>query len=54
MSVSMYERSIPVFVGYLDNLSAIFTKAAAHCVTKKIDESVLVNARLYSDFFKKG
>ena len=49
MSVSMYESSIPIFVRYLDNLSAILTKAAAHCVTKNIDQSVLVNARLYPD-----
>jgi len=49
MSVSMYENSVTVFVRYLDNLSAILTKAAAHCVTKEIDESVLINARLYPD-----
>jgi hypothetical protein len=51
MSLSMYQASIPVFIRILGNLSAILDKAAAHAEAKKIDPSVLVNARLAPDMF---
>ena len=51
MTLSMYEASIPVFIHDLKNLSVILTKAAAYAQTKKIDESVLINARLAPDMF---
>jgi hypothetical protein len=47
----MYAMSVPVFVRMLGNLSAIFDKAAAHAEAKKIEPSVLVNARLFPDMF---
>lgn len=47
----MYQASIPVFIHGLKNLSGILTKAAAYADTKKIDESVLINARLAPDMF---
>jgi hypothetical protein len=49
MSISMYQASVPVFVRALENLSAILHKGAAHAEAKKIDPSVLINARLYPD-----
>jgi hypothetical protein len=49
MAISMYQASAPVFIKLLGNLKAILEKAAAHAAAKKIDESVLVNARLYPD-----
>ena len=49
MSISMYQASVPVFIRALENLSAILHKAVAHAEAKKIDPSVLVNARLYPD-----
>ncbi|MEO5558801.1 MAG: DUF1993 domain-containing protein [Dokdonella sp.] len=49
MSISMYQASVPVFIRALENLSAILHKAAAHAEAKKIDPSVLVNARLFPD-----
>ncbi len=49
MSLSMYQASVPVFVKILTNLRAILEKAAAHAQAKKIDETVLVEARLYPD-----
>ena len=49
MAITMYQASAPVFIKLLGNLKAILEKAAAHAVAKKIDESVLVNARLYPD-----
>jgi len=51
MALSMYQASVPVFIHGLNNLSAILTKAETHATAKKIDPSVLVNARLYPDMF---
>ncbi len=49
MSISMYSAGIPVIVRYLNNLSAILDKAAAHCAARKIDPSVIINFRLSPD-----
>ncbi|MFL6652302.1 MAG: DUF1993 family protein [Sulfurifustaceae bacterium] len=51
MKISMYQASVPVFVRGLTNLAAILDKAAAHAEARKIDPSVLINARLYPDMF---
>jgi hypothetical protein len=51
MSISMYLASVPPILHTLTNLRAILEKAASHAETKKIDPSVLVNARLYPDMF---
>jgi hypothetical protein len=51
MTISMYQASVPVFIRMLTNLKRILGKAAAHAQAKKIDESVLLNARLYPDMF---
>jgi hypothetical protein len=51
MSLSMYQASVPTFIRALNNLSAILAKAATYAETKKIDPSVLVNARLAPDMF---
>lgn len=51
MTLSMYRASIPTFVHGLTNLSAILSKAESHAAAKKIDPSVLLNARLYPDMF---
>ncbi|MGH8630958.1 MAG: DUF1993 domain-containing protein [Burkholderiales bacterium] len=51
MPSSMYRSSIPVFIRAFGNLSAILGKAAAHAEARKIDPSVLVNARLAPDMF---
>ncbi len=49
MTLSMYQASVPVFVRALTNLKSILEKGAAHAHAKKIDESVLLGARLYPD-----
>lgn len=49
MKISMYQASVPVFIRMLNNLTAILDKGATHAEAKKIDPSVLVNARLYPD-----
>lgn len=51
MSLSMYQASIPVFIRLLGNLSAILDKAAAYAQAKKIEPSVLIDARLAPDMF---
>jgi hypothetical protein len=49
MTLSMYQASVPLFIRMLTNLKAVLQKAAAHAQARKIDEAVLVNARLYPD-----
>ena len=51
MALSMYQASVPVFIRMLTNLRAILDKAASHAQAKKIDESALLDARLYPDMF---
>ncbi|MEP7181362.1 MAG: DUF1993 domain-containing protein [Betaproteobacteria bacterium] len=51
MTLSMFQASIPVFVRTLTNLKGILDKAVAHAQARKIDESVLLAARLYPDMF---
>jgi len=51
MTLSMYQASTPAFIRTLESMSAILDKAAAHAAAKKIDPSVLVNARLAPDMF---
>ena len=51
MSLSMYQAGIPVIVRYLNNLSTLIDKAAAHCAARKIEPAVLVNFRLTPDMF---
>jgi hypothetical protein len=47
----MYAASVPPMIRSLTNLRSILEKAAAHAESKKIEPSVLVNARLYPDMF---
>ncbi len=47
----MYQELVPVAIRQLENLSNILNKGAAHAAAKKIDESVLINARLFPDMF---
>ena len=51
MSNSMYVAAVPPIIRSLSNLRAILEKAAAYAEAKKIDPSVLINARLYPDMF---
>jgi hypothetical protein len=51
MAFSMSRASLPVFEIGLNALSANLDKAAAFAAAKKIDPSVLVNARLAPDMF---
>ena len=51
MTISMYQASVPPFIRALNNLAAILEKGAAHAQARKIDETVLLNSRLYVDMF---
>ncbi|MCK9608782.1 MAG: DUF1993 domain-containing protein [Methylomonas sp.] len=51
MSAFMYAVTVPPILRSLANLRAILKKAIAHAEQKKIDPSVLVNARLYPDMY---
>lgn len=51
MPTSLYQASVPQFLRMLGNLKGILEKAAAHAAAKKIDEGVLLNARLFPDMF---
>ena len=51
MTLSMYQACVPPCIHALQNLSAILTKAENYAQSRKIDPSVLINARLYPDMF---
>ncbi len=51
MPTSMHKNAVPTITRALTNLVAVLEKGAAHAEAKKIDPSVLVNARLYPDMF---
>ncbi len=51
MTLSMYQASTPMFVRQLTALTAILKTAAAFAEARKIDPSVLLNARLAPDQF---
>jgi hypothetical protein len=51
MSIDMYQASIPAVVRMLGNLSAILDKAVVYAEVKKIEPSVLINARLAPDMY---
>jgi hypothetical protein len=47
--MSLYDRTVRPFAHGMAAMSAILTKAEAHCAAKKIDPAVLLNFRLYPD-----
>jgi hypothetical protein len=51
MTTLMYSLSAPVFVRMLRNLDGVLEKGAAYAAARKIEPSVLVNARLFPDMF---
>jgi uncharacterized protein len=51
MTVSMYTVSVPVFVQFLSALAEVISKAEVHVKAKNIDESFLINMRLYPDMY---
>jgi hypothetical protein len=47
----MYQASVPVFTRMLTNLGNVLDRGAKHAEQKKIDETVLLGARLFPDMF---
>ena len=51
MTPLMHTTSVPVFKQMLGGLSGVLAKAEAHAEAKKIEPSVLLQARLFPDMF---
>jgi hypothetical protein len=51
MAFTIHDASVRAITRALTNLVHVLEKAAAHCEAKKIEPSVLVNARLFPDMF---
>lgn len=51
MTISMYDASVKVFVRNLNAMSGVLRKAQAYAAARKIDESVILGARLSLDMF---
>lgn len=47
----IYDSSVPVLSHFLKGLSAILSKAEAHCDARKIDHAAILQARLFPDMF---
>jgi uncharacterized protein len=47
--MSFYDATVPAFLQILGSLTAILTKAEAHCKAKNIQPDVLLGARLFPD-----
>jgi hypothetical protein len=51
MAYSLYDAAVTPCAQQLGALAGIIDKAAAHCVANKIEESALLQDRLYPDMF---
>jgi len=51
VTVSMGQLSVGVFTPFLGSLSGLLDQAAAHAEARKIDPSILLNARLYPNMY---
>jgi uncharacterized protein len=51
MTISMHRSSVGVFIQFLGSLSDLLDHAAASAEARKIDPSILLNARLYPNMY---
>ncbi len=51
MSMTYRQATVSAFVRMLTNLAGILDKGAEYALTKKFDESILLNSRLYPDMY---
>jgi hypothetical protein len=51
VTISMHKLSVEVFTRFLGNLSDLLDQASVHAAARKIDPSILLNARLYPDMY---
>lgn len=49
MSITLYKASVPIFIQFLNALSAVLDKGAAFAEARKIDPAVLTGLRVYPD-----
>lgn len=49
MSITLYKASIPIFIQFLNALSAVLDKGTAFAEARKIDPAVLTGLRVYPD-----
>jgi hypothetical protein len=47
----MHESSVGVFIPFLENLSVLLDRGAAHADARNIDPSILLNMRLYPNMY---
>lgn len=47
----MFDTSVPVLIHFLKGMSAMLTKAEAHCAARKIEPEAILKARLFPDMF---
>jgi len=51
VTISMHQSSVGIFSHFLDSLSGLLDRAAAHAEKHKIDPAILLNARLYPNMY---
>jgi hypothetical protein len=51
MTISMHKMSVGVFSQFLGSLSGLLDHAAVYAEVRKIDPSILLNARLYPNMY---
>jgi hypothetical protein len=51
VTISIHQSSVGVFTHFLGSLSDLLDHAAAHAEARKIDPSILLNARLYPNMY---
>jgi len=51
VTISMYKASVGVFTPFLGSLCGVLDHAAGHAAARKIDPSILLNARLYPNMY---
>jgi uncharacterized protein len=51
VTISMHQSSVVVFTQFLGSLSDLLDHAAVHAEVRKIDPSILLNARLYPNMY---
>jgi hypothetical protein len=54
MALSMFQASVPVITQLLNGLAGVVDKAASHVAEKKLEESALLQYRLFPDMFTLG
>ena len=54
MAYSLYDAAVTPCIQQLGALAGIIDKAAAHCAANKIEESALLQDRLFPDMSPKG